>query len=341
MTMNLLEFEIYSRGEGYGIRIAIPKLVKLQEAKEWLDNANALIPLPARVQELEAELAPNGADLRVVRAAYGWTINENYELDGLTAGDMGYEPSGLQLDSPTIEWLKKLEATAAHVQELEADVAAKDHAGRALGLRVRQLEHALNDCEIHADVKGIAEQTACAVCFTEALARVRELTAGRTTADSWARLYQGVEDRATELWREAGFAGDWEDYPLEVAERLLAKVQELERELVECRRNRIGDSEIIGKHLCRVKDLERNVTNLEHGYEDQIRLYNEMRADRDRLKREVTLLTERDVFLTTEIQKLGSLALDLMVARADIDRLLKVGGCATVDELINKLETSS
>jgi hypothetical protein len=32
---------------------------------------------------------------------------------------------------------------------------------------IARLQHALNDCEIHKDVEGIAERTACAVCFTE------------------------------------------------------------------------------------------------------------------------------------------------------------------------------
>ncbi len=44
---------------------------------------------------------------------------------------------------------------------------------------VARLTHALNNCEVHADVEGIAERTACAVCFTEALEQVEQLTRER------------------------------------------------------------------------------------------------------------------------------------------------------------------
>jgi hypothetical protein len=40
---------------------------------------------------------------------------------------------------------------------------------------IERLRHARNTCEIHADIEGIAERTACAVCFTEALDRESRL----------------------------------------------------------------------------------------------------------------------------------------------------------------------
>jgi hypothetical protein len=42
---------------------------------------------------------------------------------------------------------------------------------------LERLTHALNTCEVHAEVPGIRERTACAVCFTEALAEVARLQA--------------------------------------------------------------------------------------------------------------------------------------------------------------------
>lgn len=34
-------------------------------------------------------------DLEVVKKAYGWSIAEDGQVHGLTAGDMGFEPSGI------------------------------------------------------------------------------------------------------------------------------------------------------------------------------------------------------------------------------------------------------
>ncbi len=39
----------------------------------------------------------NGVNLGVVRAAYAWTISDDGEVYGLTAGDHGYESTGIKI----------------------------------------------------------------------------------------------------------------------------------------------------------------------------------------------------------------------------------------------------
>jgi hypothetical protein len=59
---------------------------------------------------LIAKMRERGINPGIVAHAYGWTIADDGELHGLVAGDHGYEPSGLRLDSWTQEWIKKLES---------------------------------------------------------------------------------------------------------------------------------------------------------------------------------------------------------------------------------------
>lgn len=80
----------------------------LSMAKRWKDDfqrshdvrmlAIGYVELSARLAEVEAEREPNGIDLRVVSAAYGWTVHlETGEVHGPTEGDQGFEPTGIRI----------------------------------------------------------------------------------------------------------------------------------------------------------------------------------------------------------------------------------------------------
>lgn len=51
----------------------------------------------ALVERGRNEPSGNGVDIRVVRAAYDWDAHEDGTLYGLTAGDQGYEPTGINI----------------------------------------------------------------------------------------------------------------------------------------------------------------------------------------------------------------------------------------------------
>jgi hypothetical protein len=53
------------------------------------------------------EAMPNGAKLDVIRRAYGWTVDNDWNVMGLTAGDHGFEETGIQLDAATREALDR------------------------------------------------------------------------------------------------------------------------------------------------------------------------------------------------------------------------------------------
>ena len=70
-------------------------------AEFWSEDAalNAL-----RVYELlvgspaEGVVLPNGVNLSVIKHAYGWTVDVYGEVHGLTAGDQGFEGTGIIID---------------------------------------------------------------------------------------------------------------------------------------------------------------------------------------------------------------------------------------------------
>lgn len=85
-------------------------------------------------------------------------------------------------------------ALVAKVERLRADhvrtilhFTAKgyDHAQKAAAAEIERLHGVLNTCEIHHDVQGIAERTACAVCLTDA---VRELERQAAEIERLARF---------------------------------------------------------------------------------------------------------------------------------------------------------
>jgi hypothetical protein len=76
-----------------------------------------------------------------------------------------------------------------------------------------RLEHALNNCEIHRHLDGIAEMTACAVCFAEQAAELRlERSRARQQFQMLAHIRKMADavtgiDRARGDWRESGAVG--------------------------------------------------------------------------------------------------------------------------------------
>jgi hypothetical protein len=61
-----------------------------------------------------------------------------------------------------------------------ADIYAAYQLLASFVAEIERLRHALNTCEIHAHIEGIAERTACAVCLTDALAEIERLRAQLT-----------------------------------------------------------------------------------------------------------------------------------------------------------------
>jgi hypothetical protein len=87
-----------------------------------------------------------------------------------------------------------------------------DSEGRAAARRAEDMlrdryEHALNDCSIHANVEGIRERTACAVCFTEVLAECDRLSSAvEALTEQWranAARHRGAKHQVT----SSGLAG--------------------------------------------------------------------------------------------------------------------------------------
>lgn len=84
-----------------------------------------------------SEKLPNGVDLDVIRQAYGWTVDYDWNVHALTAGDQGYEETGIRLDAATRrvldddtrrtralgsdDWDAIEEAVAGWVDEVNAD----------------------------------------------------------------------------------------------------------------------------------------------------------------------------------------------------------------------------
>lgn len=76
---------------------------------------------PAELQALGKKMQTVLETFRVPMTAYGWTYDVDGELHGLTAGDQGYEPSGLFLDHFTKKYLDKLEAQAKLAERLDKE----------------------------------------------------------------------------------------------------------------------------------------------------------------------------------------------------------------------------
>ena len=48
-------------------------------------------------QDLPDEIIQNGVNLRVIKQAYDWLLDDDGSIHGLTAGDHGFEPTGIKL----------------------------------------------------------------------------------------------------------------------------------------------------------------------------------------------------------------------------------------------------
>jgi hypothetical protein len=67
------------------------------------------VPLDTLIEShrLITLMRENGLDPVVIATAYGWTYDVDGEVHGLTAGDQGYEASGIKFDPPTMDILRK------------------------------------------------------------------------------------------------------------------------------------------------------------------------------------------------------------------------------------------
>ena len=61
---------------------------------------------------------PNGADLAIIRDSYSWTIDYDGQVHGLTAGDHGYEPTGIVCDKETVTVLKQAQLFADEFENI-------------------------------------------------------------------------------------------------------------------------------------------------------------------------------------------------------------------------------
>lgn len=102
------------------------------------DRKGAAILLALREALTAAEAEPaNGAKLDVIRRAYEWALTVDGEVWGLTAGDMGYEHTGIVIDP------EHLEASKTAVTAAEARAEAAEAALAAERERADRLEKAL------------------------------------------------------------------------------------------------------------------------------------------------------------------------------------------------------
>jgi hypothetical protein len=61
-------------------------------------EARGALIMMEREHQKAIALKQAGIDIDVLSRAYDWTIDIDGELHGLTAGDMGYEPTGIKLN---------------------------------------------------------------------------------------------------------------------------------------------------------------------------------------------------------------------------------------------------
>lgn len=102
----------------------VPQIAEIvdEDVDELITNA-----LTAATAAQEAEL-PNGADLRVIRQAYDWTYDtETGEIMGLTAGDHGYEGTGI---------------VVSDIAKAEARLTAQEAGIASLREALQQIAHA-------------------------------------------------------------------------------------------------------------------------------------------------------------------------------------------------------
>lgn len=114
-----------------------------------------LAALTAATAAQEAEL-PNGADLRVIRQAYDWTYDtETGEIMGLTAGDHGYEGTGI---------------VVSDIAKAEARLTAQEAEIASLREALQQIAHAdAENCGCdHKEECCARVGVACAYCAATA-----------------------------------------------------------------------------------------------------------------------------------------------------------------------------
>jgi len=69
----------------------------------------------------------NGVKLGVVRKSYGWTLDNEGQVLGLIAGDMGFESTGITLDKETVEiWKQGILASSDLADESDSGNAIAD-----------------------------------------------------------------------------------------------------------------------------------------------------------------------------------------------------------------------
>jgi len=97
----------------------------MDDAETIFDHIDAAL---AASPVVRAQSEESGIDLAVIQRAYGWVLDNEGQLLGLTAGDMGYEPTGIKLDGTDLE-IWKLGAAAygkqAHAGADEATAELK------------------------------------------------------------------------------------------------------------------------------------------------------------------------------------------------------------------------
>jgi hypothetical protein len=123
------------------------------------------------------EMRRNGLVPEVIARAYGWAFTVDGDVHGLTAGDMGFEDSGIKIDAQHFEsWRTQDE----QIQRVERELAVKEEELRSLreerdGLRVTLregtafLQRSLDDARFDADAQCERAEKAEA-----ALQRLRE-----------------------------------------------------------------------------------------------------------------------------------------------------------------------
>jgi uncharacterized coiled-coil protein SlyX len=126
----------------------------------------------------------------------------------------------------------------------------------------------MNTCEIHAHIEGIAERTGCAVCLTEALAKVADLENEVGHLQSALRGEQGIEFPDGTIINVAAI--------IEEANQLKAE----KAQWLHWSAGRMPDDPII-------KDYNQMILEVEQAKAGVVRLVEKLedvRAERDRLK---------------------------------------------------------
>lgn len=76
-----------------------------------------------------------------------------------------------------------------------------DEVRRVFDEEMAKARHAMNTCEIHANVEGIEHRTACAVCFTEVSNERDQLRRELDDYERSFKLFDKALQQLTELWR--------------------------------------------------------------------------------------------------------------------------------------------